>query len=639
MSKKRGEYFANSKAQVAIFIVSAFIIILLGVLYFFYQRQAVEREIEVVPPEIAPIKLYIENCMKTVAEDGMEAIGLTGGYTTIPERINSNPRAYLSTFPGSEFKTPYWWYDGIEAVPTEDFINQQLTTHIRSELKNCLNNFEPFIDRFEINELKELSINAQFNENDVTVSLNYPLEIISRDGTLKQLIQNFNYIIPIRFKRVYELAKLIMEIENKDYFLERRTIDLYSLDPEIPTTDAEASCKTKIWQLSNIKEKLQTLLRVNLPYIRIKGTDYNPHEYVPNPSGKNLYSQTYFQQHYIWEIDEKADKYKNMKVAFAYEDWPMLMHARPSENGLMRSNAQKGTDMLSFFCLQIWHFTYDVSYPVVVTLYDQESETNRAYRFSFPFWVVVDHNQPNRANVGKTLFETFPDVSSEDFCNAVTNEITIFTVNNATGEDIKEVNLTFVCGRFYCNMGQSNWLSFGAASGIIKRFPYCVNGIVRGAKEGFAESQSFIQTDVDGRSYLLGLNPIKEFKNYRVVKHMLSDPSIATEFKPNERASILIKAKNSSFESFAVYPKEAEFPLKLRDGIDSIYEVTIYLVDEENILAGYIGDWKVSKSELKDANEIVFHVVEQGTASEDERLLFLSGLSSYSKNIPAPELK
>jgi hypothetical protein len=343
-----------------------------------------------------------------------------------------------------------------------------------------------------------------------------------------------------------------MERENADYFLEKKTIDLYSMDVEIPTTDVEATCNAKIWQLSSIKEKLQRLLRVNLPYIRIKGTDYNPNSYVPNPKGRNVYADTYFQQHYIWEIDKDAEKkYKNMKVSFAYENWPMEIFARPSNNGILRSNSQKGTDMLSFFCMHIWHFTYDIEYPVLVTVIDQETEKNKAYRFNFPFKVAVNHNQPNRQGTGTTLFETEADVSSSEYCSEVQNEITIFTVNNATGEDIKEVNLTFICGRFYCDIGSTDWLSFGAAAGLTKRLPYCVNGIIKGVKNGYAESKSFVQTDVDGRSYVLVMNPLKEFQKYRVVKHPLSSPNSVSELSPKEKASIFIKGKDINFESFA----------------------------------------------------------------------------------------
>ncbi len=665
--KKRGRYFTGLKSQVAIFLVMAVIILLAGLLYFFYQKQASEKEIEVVQPELVPIKSYVGECIKGIAQDGLEKIGLSGGYINVPQKINNDPRAYLSAFSASGFKLPYWWHDGIDSIPPEDFINQQLRGHIKNELKSCLNNFEPFSSTFEINELKGPVVDVQFNEDDVSVVLKYPLEIIGKNSNFRALIENFEYNAPIRFRKVYEIAKLIMERENRDYFLEKRTIDLYSMDTDIPTTDIEVRCKAKTWQLSDIKEKLRTLLRVNLPYIRIIGTDYNPNLYVPNPDGKGIYSQTYFQQHYLWEIDKnpkptkindfRGDEreharsrmqltenprdfpvYKNMKVTFTYDNWPLQINARPSENGILKSNAEQGADLLKFFCLHIWHFTYDVDYPVLATIFDQENE-NKQYQFNFAFKVNVEHNQPNRISKGKTLFEFAEDVSSEAYCSDVQNQITVFTVNNASGEDVKDINLTFVCGRFYCDMGQSDWLSFGAAAGITKRFPYCVNGVIKGAKQGFADSQSFMQTDVDGRSYILFMNPVKEFQNYKVVKHLLSNPGMAEDLGPNEKASIFIKSNQTGFETFAYYPKETEFPLKLPAGKDATYEVTVYLADEENLIGGYIGNWKISKDDLKNANEVRFHAVEQEAASEDERALFVAGLSSYSKNIPAPELK
>jgi len=636
--KKRGGYLVNQKSQAAIFIIMSLVIILSGVIYFFYQRQAVEQEVEVVQPKAVPIKLYIEDCIKSVAEDGLERIGLGGGYIKLPTEISNDPRTYLTTFPAAGFKIPYWWHDGTDSIPTEEFINRQLAGHIKSELKNCINNFEPFKGQFEVNELGEPDVDVKFNENDVSVGVKYQVEVVAKEGNFKALLEKFSYTIPVRFKKVYELAKLIMDRENKEYFLERKTIDLISMDTDIPTTDVEAACKTKTWLLGNIKEKLKALLRVNVPYIRIMGTDYNPNLYVPNPKGISVYSDTYYQHHYIWELDNDPSKYKNMKVSFSYENWPMDIYARPSENNVLRSNAQKGTDTLSFLCLQIWHFTYDINYPVLATVFDQGNEVNKAYQFSFPFKVSVNHNQPSRERTATTLFESVPDLSSEDYCSNVQNEVTIFTVDNSTGDDMRGVNLTFVCGRFYCGIGQSDWLSLGASAGLTKRLPYCVNAVIKGAKEGFDEAKSFIQTDVDGRSYVLALNPIKEFNNYRVVKHLLSNPGIASGLAPNEKASILVKGKDIGFESFAVYPNEAGFPLKLLDR-DATYEVTIYVTDDENIIAGYIGDWKVGKADLNNANEIVFHVVEQGSASEDERFLFVSGLSSYSKNIPAPELK
>lgn len=636
--KKRGKYFANPKAQVTLFMVMALMIIIGGVIYFSYQKQLAPK-VEFVAPEVVPVKSLVDNCIKIIAEDGLERIGLSGGYITIPPGIDENPRAYLSSLPQSGFKMPYWWHDGIKAVPPEDFIKEQLKNHIRNELQGCVNNFEPFENQFEINPLKEPLIEVNFNDEDTTIELKYPLEIIAKDASFSAKIEDFGYTIPIRFKKVYELAKLIMERENNDYFLEKRTIDLMSLDQSIPITDIEVTCNTKTWELPKIKEKIMALLRFNLPYVKIRGTDFNPNKYVPNPQGRQIYSQTYYQTHYVMDVEQNpGNKYKNMKVSIRYDDWPMDIFARPSQNGILKSNAEKGNQLLKFFCLHVWHFTYDIRYPVVATILDKEADRNSRYMLNFAFKVDIDHNTPNRVNKGTTLFEAPDEISSAEYCSEAEKEITIFTVDNSTGDSIKDVNLTFSCGRFYCDLGKTEWLSLGAAAGMTKIMPYCVYGILRGAKEGYLDSQAFIQTVADGSSYVLFMNPVKEFDNYRVVKHLLSNPSIEEELVGNEKASILIKGNETGFEDFAFYPKEGNFRIKIPLK-DAKYEATVYLVDEEELVGGYIGEWKVSKAQLEGSEEIVFHVIYQGAANEEDRAMFIASLDLNSKKVPKPELR
>jgi len=637
--KKRGD-FAGKRAQVTIFILAAAVILILGTIYFFYQKQNSAKKIEYVQPELVPLKTYIENCLKKIADDGLETIGLTGGYIDIPDSVSHNPNSYLAAYPSSYFKIPYWWYDGIASVPTEDFIKDELKVHIKRELDGCINNFEPFESTFAISKPKEPLIDIQFNDEDTSVSMRYLLEVSGKGSNFKAGIGTFQYDSPVRFKKVYELAKTIMDRENKDYFLEKKTIDLYSMDTEVPTTDVELDCKTKIWQLNSINKELKGLLRFNIPYIRIVGTDYNPDLYVPQPDGKETFSQSYYNYHYLWEIDQNpGKKYNNIQVSFTYDNWPIQMYARPSQNGLLKSNADKGTDLLKFFCLKVWHFTYDVDYPVLATIFDRQAGRNTEYQFNFPFRVHIDHNQPDRLNRGTASFDAVDDLSNEDYCNNVENDLTIFTVNNATGEDMKEVNLTFTCGRYSCDMGQSTFLSLGAVAGVTKKMPYCVNGLVKGTKDGYSDAQSFVQTNTNGKSYLLFMNMLKEILNYKVVKHQLSNPGAAEELSQTEQASIYIKSNETGYDRFVFYPREGDFPLKLPSGKDTTYDVTIYLVDGDNLIGGYSGTWKVGKDDLNRAQEAVFHVVYQGSATEDERALFISGLDSYSKNVPAPELK
>ncbi len=626
----------NNKAQVTIFFIIALSILISGAIYFYYQK-IILKEIEIIHPELAPIQNFVENCIDQTATQALIILGLNGGYIDFPLSIETNPRSYLQSGPISQIKNPYWWHDGISTIPTEEFMVQQLEDYINSNLGTCISNFEAFTTQFEVEELGPINSQVILTEDSVAVDVNYPLDVFKKENRTRISFEKFTKTVPIRLKRAYEFAKKIMEAENRDSFLERKTIDLIVLDSEIPTTDIEATCEKRIWNLNDVENKLKQLLRINLPYIRILGSSYAGNTFVSNPFGEDTYQDSYFQNHYIWEVAD--EKFPDFNTAFTFnENWPLQLQARPRDGNLLKSNTQKGFDLLNFFCLHIWHFTYDVLYPVKVAVTD----TNNAYRsytFSFAFKVSIDHNQPNRQKLATTIFETVERPESEEFCNDVTNEIIIYTVSNTTEAqiDITDVDLTLTCGAYTCNLGKTDWLSFGAAAGLTKETPYCVIAVLRGKKEGFLNGQTFIQTDRP-RTYTLYMKPIKEFNNYQIVKHPLGNPSVQSSLAENEKVSIQIKAIDRNFETFGVYPTEGSFPITLLKE-ETTYDVTIYLTDNNKILGGYQQEWTVNPDDLQNANEIIFHILEQGAVSDDERALFIAGLESYSQQIPKPELK
>jgi len=264
MSKKRG--------QAAIFMVMAVIMLLLGSFYFYSQRVSLE-EAEFIQPEAVPVKNFVETCIDNVARQGITILGLNGGYITFPDEIKNNPRSYLQLGPISDIKNPYWWYDGIESIPTENFIVQQLEDYITLELNTCIEDFTAFNQQFDVRKLGNLKVDVTLNENDVTIDVNYPIELVNKLNSTTIRLENFKETLPIRLKKIYETAKDIYEAEKRDLFLEFKTIDLISLDKEIPTTDIEATCQEKVWYVDQVQDKLKRLLNVNLPYINVVGSD------------------------------------------------------------------------------------------------------------------------------------------------------------------------------------------------------------------------------------------------------------------------------------------------------------------------------------------------------------------------------
>ncbi len=629
----------NKKAQLTIFIIIGLIILIAIGAYLYYNSLAIG-EPEISTEETEPVRSFVEQCIKDAAQEAIDTVGFNGGYITLPENIEKNPKSYLKISPLVDVKLPYWWYDGVMSIPTADFIRSQISQYVKDQLKICVADFESFEDEFSVRELGEITASTQFDKNDVAVKVKYPLLVNNKVGdTRVKLKSDYNVKVPVRLETVYNLAKMIMETEDSEWFLEEKTVDLMALDGSIPLTGVEVTCSKKIWEVPKVRSKLKRLLEVNLPYIRIKNTGYDENIYVPNPFSKTeVFNESYYFYHYIWDV--KALEDKNIHISFSYDqNWPMEFYARPSNGQIMKSNAQKGQEMLSWFCLHIWHFTYDVKYPAMATITDEKTEEHDSYTFSFPFKVNIDHNKPARYNSGSNILEGTEKLTDEEFCSDTSHQITIFTVSNSSKaiEDIADVNLTFVCGAFQCDLGASKWISFGAAAGLQKPMPYCVLGIIKGTKKGYADAQMFIQAEED-KSYTLHMAPIKELYNYTVVKHSSLSPAAAQNLESDERALIMIKTPLGN--TYGLYPNNESSPIILSAEEDKAYDVDIYLISGEDIIGGYKAQWSVNSKELDKAKSARFHVIEQEPRQTDEmkRYEYIAEIEKHSEQIPSTEL-
>ena len=610
-------------------------IILITVGLFIYFKMATTKRAELIHPMVMPVNNFVESCINNVAKEGITTLGLQGGYIYFSDNIANDPYSYMALSPLGA-KIPYWWHDGISNIPSIEFMEQQINNYVTAQLKDCLNTFQGFEEELDITEQGNIITKTEITDDDAFIRVSYPIMVSSKLNETKIHLNEFSKRIPTKLKRVHELAKTIMERENDDAFLEEKTIDLIVLDNSIPTTDVEISCSKSRWSLTDIRQKLKTLLRVNIPYIKILGTEYNGGIYVPNPFGEDTYQDSYFNYHYLWEISD--EEYPDTKVDFIYDErWPLELYARPSNNNFLESNSQKGTEQLSFLCLHIWHFTYDAVYPVKVSIKDEVNE----FTFNFAFKVSVKSNQPKRTSLASGIQEIADTVTSDEFCSDVDetdNKITIFTDDSITTEAVSDVNLTFVCGIFSCDIGTSDWLGYESdAAASVQRLPYCVHAVVKGKKQGYDESSTFIQTDSE-RSYTLPMTPVKIITNYSVVKHS-SSAMVQKNLEANEKATIVIKREG--LETYGGYPENEKMPIKLFAKDNFVYDLDIYLIkDEKDIIGGYKGKWNVAWSDLKEADEIVFHVIEQDPRPADETLqsLFMNALEGYSQDIQ-PEIK
>lgn len=574
------------KAQVTLFIILGIVVLVAAAIVFNYANQT-SFEPELVEPRFEPVTNYVQLCIDDISKEAVKTIGLNGGYITFPDTIKNNPNAYLSFGPIKDFRNPYWWYEGIEAIPPEDFIRKQIADYVTEELEKCVANFTAFENQFNIIQ-DEISTDVILAEEDVRVHVTFPLLIKDKSDAGEAEVSRFIGRVPVRLKKMYDLAVSMMEKENADRFLEKKTIDLIALDNQIPDTDVIISCERTRWRIDDLRDRLQHLLAVNLPYIRIEGTSYE-NTYVPTPYGGTKFNESYYQEHYIWEVTDQ--KNEGMHVSITHdENYPMIFGANPNKGGYIQCNSQQGQEALSFLCIQICHFTYDIIYPVRVMISDEGTESHDDYSFIFAFKVSINHNQPFRENFATTVFEGIDSSNNEEFCNDVGEEITILTSDKVTGDPIADVNLTFACGIYDCDVGTTDWYRegpvVGAAAGLTKPMPYCVYGILSGKAEGYADTEMFIQTGSE-RTYELLMDPIKEFDDFEVVKHKytyVTDHWVMGQEErlvSPEQATITITIPDTDFMTYAIYPDEYNTTLELYSAEDQTYKASVYLLEEE----------------------------------------------------------
>ena len=201
-------------------------------------------------------------------------------------------------------------------------------------------------------------------------------------------------------------------------------------------------------------------------------------------------------------------------------------------------------------------------------------------------------------------------------------------------------NLTFICGPFECDIGNSVILDGGAASGFRGKLPYCVNAIVKAEKEDYLNAETFIQTEKEGSLYSLFMMPAKTIRNIKIVKHPAENPSLENELESQDNVAIAIRNPEFDFTSYTAFPYTEEFPLKLLAKDEFAYDVTIYLTHNDEAVGGYKAKWTVNPNALANAEQIVFHIVEKRSfLNENERAIFIGNLDKESAKVSVPELK
>jgi hypothetical protein len=419
----------------------------------------------------------------------------------------------------------------------------------------------------------------------------------------------------------------------------------------------------KQWFLFEIQKEIKDMLYYAIPQIRIYNTEFPPFEekpekyeelrqYTPEDFFNGKYpkqeapADVYDYFNYFWDVRIPKN---DLKVGFAYlKDWNLDIDAFPSDNGLLTSKLAKGSkQFMSFMCLNMYHFTYDLEYPVEVRLRDDKAFLNKGYTFQFAFPVIIEHNKGNRDKLGPSLYETL--IPSSGYCTELGEEIydvraTGIDEDEIQGSDIIDVNISYNCFKFRCDLGRT------VADGGIRRLQTalpvtCVHGYMTAEKEGYLKGETQV---VDQKIVEVKLRKLKKF-NYTMIVNQVNSGKIddtPLSFPDYLAAYITL----SSFEEPDLLQYK-RFPLS-KDSTDTErtimlleenhkYRLEILVVDEldDTIIGGYRCNWTVNYAEMQGNNRIVFHTLEYNPKPMNDAQKMYDMLNYLDKGVYCEEIK
>ncbi len=659
MHKKRGTM--NKKAQITLFIIIGLVLLLTFGLVIYVTTKKVTQPVEelIVPDDVRSIYDYIATCLSETSREALGILGQQGGYIYIPDSIAKTPTSYIPLDSFNFFKLPYWYYEGEDRTPSVNRMQSEVSKYIKENFGKCID-FSSLEEMYSISERNNAEIETLFTEQEVIVKLEWPLEVETSEKTTT--ISEFLVRHPVKVKKMWELASAVMEYENQYKFFENMTIALMAADEEVPMDGLTFRCGVERWHLRDITDRVKRVLYYNLPFVRVENT-----KFIPFIEKRRVYEKLAEEREEIVE-DLKAgrafkepkytptDAYQffnlkfdigiaatDLKASFQYlPEWGMALSAQPNDGGVLKSNMVKGASkFMSFLCINQWHFTYDVIYPIKMIIRDDSAFKDEGYIFQFAFPVLINDNEGERIYFGLRRFEGVE--FDTGFCENLGMQVVDIRIKGFEEEglfatELPDVNVTYKCFNQECYLGKTR-----ADEGYYRLRTLmpkgCVNPFIIASKEGYLPKTEQITGD---RLDIL-LTGLKRMK-YRVVIHPYFSTSLQflpqEEFKENREASIRLTLKDGDYDQFKSYPSNDT--IEFVDGTAK-YDLDINLALNGNMIGGYKAeDLEIAYEDLVDKEEVIFHIVEyRPTPKNDQEAgamaIFLFG-ESYQDTLK-PEFK
>jgi hypothetical protein len=626
MYKKRG--------QVTVFIILG-IVILIFLVGFLVLRSYLTQMKEEGPQPVKDIRGYIESCLKQNIDEGVFTLGMQGGYIELPKEVD------FSTVQKVDFGSgvPYWYYNKRSYIPSREEMERQLGIYIERQLDYCLDNFSSFSYKYDVDITGDLNLDVAIGQDYLIFSVNYPMTIHVK-GSDDYYTYDEEYLEKKKnsLGRRYDLAKSIMQLENREAFLENYTDEMIACSDWLPYEGMDFGCEPERWDVDEMKEYVQTMIMHNLHFLQFENTDYRE-------TGLPYYDKQY-------KVRATNDNYDDMGVEVFYNpSWDMEFSVHPSKNGVVKPIENRIRKYL-LDCIKVYHHKYSLDYPVLVKILDND-EPDFPFFFATP--VHVKRNMPNRKGEIEDWPTEIDRMGSEEFCAPVrtttryvsspsgtpgeynitaipntrvrqhTNKLRVTVVDDEKGYPLgalSGVKIEYHCVKFLCDMGNTSYPLnrageyYGALPSLETEFPDCVNGVIIASAPGYHTARVKKTVDETSNNDQVTVRMTRLEPLLYTVTVVENQNGLLRERALNDDEVVMIEIRNEEkdFEETIIYPtdEEAFKNLSLLAG-DVQYELDMKLVEDNRLVGGALLNFTTTTADINYARYVVFYVYRKGT--------------------------
>lgn len=538
----------QKKAQVTWFIILGIILVLAIAVVLFIQQQNTKidpAERIDIPYRQTPIYTYTEECIEKSTAKGLDIMGVQGGYIDIPagrptleaydpegRHVVSEDRIKAVEKKDSANSIPYWITRNFADIPSLEDLEEGLEEFIEQDTLACIDGFKAFKEQgYEI-EYGDIEADVSFGK-DTNVDVMFPITA-KKQETID--IERFVIRAPVNFRLLYETAYSIAEEEFTFGFIEESTNNLISLysgvdEKKLPPTAATITnldCDYKTWDEEDTRNLMKAVLDKGISYIKVAGT-----EFIQPKKG--------ILESFVFDTGLAGSG--GLKAEFDYDPgWDLLeFDIKPGEGpGIANPDRIAATNvpMVPQICSFEYNYKYDLEYPVLLTISDQNSKKisptgayqGGGYSLNVPLWIFICGNQVRECTGKPAYLDNL--VLNQTFAKEAGYVDTLFCdekqrISKTIDIKVSSENspLEGVDVHYYCGEESNNNCYIGSTGNdgtISARFPLCVNGRIRLWKKGYAEKLEILTTTGDEKDLAYDLEKKKTLNSdVRIIR--LSD--------------------------------------------------------------------------------------------------------------------